>query len=453
MFEAFLIVVAAAAGFLVAWQVRRPSQADSQQLRELQSGLASSQGTLTETQRQLQQRDAALAESAKAMLREQELRVAAETRAAEVERSVQEQRRLLTEDEKRLREAFEALSARALRENNEQFARQASEQVKPLSEAIERYRGELREIEQQRQSAYGKLTQQLQDLAGAHQHLSRSTAELSTALRSPQVKGRWGEITLRRAVEAAGLNPHCDFVEQLTVANGEGSQRPDLVVRLPGGRTIVVDAKAPTSAYLDAVEARDAATREAALAGHARAIRAHMQTLSGRSYWKQFQATPEFVVMFVPGEAFFAAALEQDRELIEQGVRSKVILASPTTLIALLQGVAYGWQQQDMLRHAQEIGETARDLFERICRFADHFARIGESLRRATDAYNEAIGSWQRRVLPAGRRIAALGVRVENEKAADLQQVEVTPRELPESYVTTVSPRARQNELGFGAER
>ncbi|RMF73475.1 MAG: DNA recombination protein RmuC [Planctomycetota bacterium] len=434
MTETFLVIVGLLAGGIAGWLIGAARAGAAAQAREgeMQAQIAAAESRLTEVRTQLADREQRLADAEKQIRLEQQARVQAETRTEEVRKQIEQQRQLLEETEKRFKEAFDSLSAKALRANNEEFTRQAGERIKPLLDALKRYEEQIKELEKQRRTAYGSLTEQLKQIAGTHQELARQTTSLSTALRSPQVKGRWGELTLRNAVELAGLSEHCDFDEQATRATDGGAARPDLVVRLPGDRVIVVDAKAPTSDYLAAVEATDEQQRKAALAAHAKAIRQHMRGLSDKSYESLFERTPEFVVMFVPGEAFFAAALEQDHELIEDGIRKRVILASPTTLIALLRTVGHNWQQQALLENARQISKTAAELFERVCKFAEHFGKTGDSLRRAVEAYNQAVGSWERRILPTGRRIAEMGVRVKNEKSMALEQIEPAPRLLTE---------------------
>jgi len=245
------------------------------------------------------------------------------------------------------------------------------------------------------------------------------------------VRGRWGEITLRRVVEVAGMSTHCDFVEQQSVAAAEGRLRPDLVVTLPGGRTIVVDSKAPLTGFLDAVEAADETIRRDGLLRHARAVRTHMQNLSAKAYWEQFTTTPDFVVLFLPGESFFSAALEQDRGLIEDGIQQRVVLATPTTLIALLRTVAYSWQQQQVTENAQRIAAAGRELFDRIGKFAEHLGKVGDGLRRATDAYNNAVGTWSTRILPSGRRLTELGATNPDQSFPELDDVPRAPRTVP----------------------
>jgi len=332
-------------------------------------------------------------------------RVQAETRLEAERANLDEQRRLLQEAEAQLKDAFKALSAEALKDSRQQFLGDAGERLRPIQDLLKTYEERLREIEKARTDAYGGLRTHLDALSQAHQTLQKEAHQLREALRSPTVRGRWGEMTLRRVVEVAGMSPHCDFDEQASVTTEEGRLRPDMTIHLPGDRLIVVDSKAPLAAYMDAAEAADAASREAALARHAADVRKHVQALSRKAYWDQFSEAPDFVVLFLPGESFFSAALEQDRSLMEDAVRSKVFLATPTTLMALLNVVAHGWRQQEMAENAERIGETGRELYDRVRIFVEHFAKVGDAIGRASKAFDAAVGSYASRVEPQARRL------------------------------------------------
>jgi DNA recombination protein RmuC len=322
--------------------------------------------------------------------------------------------------------SFEALHAKAdgaLQQRQEAI----DGLVRPLQESLLRYDEHMRLLEQSRQSAYGGLDQHLKSLAESHQRLQQETGNLVKALRAPVVRGQWGEITLKRVAELAGMVEHCDFVEQQSITAEDGRYRPDMVVQLPGSRRIIVDAKTVLSAYLDAHDARDDAQRTEALRRHAEQVRKRMDELSLKAYWSQFDRAPEFVVLFLPGEQFLGAALDQDPRLIEEGFARGVVLATPTTLVALLRAVAYGWRQERMTAHAEEAGRLGKDLYERMAVLAEHFNDVGHALSKSVSAYNRAVGSLETRILPAARRFKELGVSSDKEIPL-LEPAELVPR-------------------------
>lgn len=379
----------------------------------------------------------------------QQARVAAETRIEDTTRQLTDQKALLEQARQELMGSFQALSGEALKQNNEAFLKLAAVSfealqvkaegelaqrqqaidglVRPLHESLQRYDEQMRLLEQSRQSAYGGLDQHLKSLAESHQRLQQETGNLVKALRSPTVRGQWGEITLKRVAELAGMVDHCDFVEQQSVTGDDGRVRPDMVVRLPGGRQIIVDAKTVLAAYLDAHEAQDDTQRAEALRRHAVQVRSRMDELSLKAYWTQFDRAPEFVVLFLPGEQFLGAALDQDPRLIEDGFARGVVLATPATLIALLRAVAYGWRQEQLNAHAEEAGRLGKELYERMAVLAEHVNDVGQALGKSVSAYNRAVGSLETRILPAARRFKELGVSSEKDIPV-LEAAELVPR-------------------------
>jgi DNA recombination protein RmuC len=292
--------------------------------------------------------------------------------------------------------------------------------VRPLSESLGRLETHVRELERAREKAFGSLGEQLQSLA-------RETTTLSTALRSPQIRGRWGEITLRRVAELSGMVKNCDFSEQET-REGDGVRiRPDMIVRLPGGRTLVVDAKVPLTAYLDAVSATDETARRTALHRHGQQVGEHVRQLASKQYWNQFQPAPELVILFLPGDHFFSAALEGHPDLIEESLARKVVIATPVTLISVLKGIAYGWNQEQLAENAEEIRRVASELYDRVQLVHDHYADTGRLLEKTVESYNRSVGSWDSRLLPALRKMRELGVSCGDEPEAP-EQIDVLSR-------------------------
>ncbi len=406
---------------------------------------------VAELRRQAEQQDRELADLHGRLEQEQKAAVEARTRLEAAQQAVEEQRKLLAEAGEHLTENFKALSTDALRANNQSFldlakqslgamlteARGDSDQrqeviqrlVKPLHDALARYDDQIRQLETKRDQDYGGLSAQLKELTSTQQRLQKETANLVTALRNPRVRGRWGELTLRRVVELAGLAVHCDFTEQKTVDSENGRLRPDLVVHLPAGRQIVVDAKVPLEAYLDALAASSEDEQRAALLRHAQQVRTHMSTLAAKAYWDQFPDTPEFVVMFIPGEAFLQAAAEVDPSLIEEGLSRRVVTATPTTLVALMRAVAFGWRQEQIAENARQISDLGRQLYERLRTLAEHFEEVGTSLGRAVTAYNKTVNSLEARVLTAARRFQELGAAA-GEEIPLVEPVDQAPRAL-----------------------
>ncbi|HSN03737.1 MAG TPA: DNA recombination protein RmuC [Nitrospira sp.] len=441
-----LILGAMTSGFLVSSRSSRRFQQESVE----QIGRAERAESLAAELRRQAEQDRVEGERLRADLAlAQQARAAADTRLEEAQKNVAEQKHLLDQARQQLLESFQALSSEALKQNNQAFlnlARVSFETlqakaegdlsqrqqaidslVKPLHDSLQRYDEQMRLLEQSRQSAYGGLDQHLKSLAESHQRLQQETGNLVKALRAPTVRGQWGEITLKRVAELAGMVDHCDFVEQETVTGDEGRFRPDMVVQLPGGRQIIVDAKTVLAAYLDAHEAQDDVVRAEALRRHAEQVRSRLDELSLKAYWNQFDRAPEFVVLFLPGEQFLGAALDQDPRLMEEGFARGVVLATPATLIALLRAVAYGWRQEQLTAHAEEAGRLGKDLYERMAVLAEHLNDVGHALGKSVSAYNRAVGSLETRILPAARRFKELGISSEKDIPV-LEPAELLPR-------------------------
>jgi DNA recombination protein RmuC len=360
----------------------------------------------------------------------------AQARLADADEQISRQRADFDKALTNMQVTFKGLSTEVMRESREEFLKQAEpklgEHLRPLKDALARYEQALREIEGKREQAYGGLENMLGVIKKGQELLSRETVALSSALKSPTARGRWGEVTLERVVEVAGMSQYCDFDRQASVTTAEGRQRPDLVVRLPHGRSVVVDAKVPLGEYMKAMESGDEAARKGYLAAHSKAVREHMRNLGLKNYWAQFDPTPDFVVLFLPGESFFSAALEQDRALIEDGMQSRVILATPTTLIVMLRSVAMSWQQEQLAENSQRISDAGKDLFERCTTFARHLGGVGKGLESALSNYNKAVGSWESRVIPGIRTLKELGAtRSPDAELPSIDGVQTIPRALP----------------------
>jgi DNA recombination protein RmuC len=384
----------------------------------------------------------------------------ARSRVARLETELEHEHRAVA-TEAALKEEFAAtlkgLSADAVRELRKEAKEDLEERqqavermIAPIKDSLQKVDGGVRELEKARAEAYGALTTQVRSLAEAQRQLQSETSNLVTALRAPAVRGRWGEMQLRRVVEMAGMVAYCDFVEQASVMSDERRVRPDLVVRLPGGKNVVVDAKAPLQAYLEALEAPDEATRQARLRDHARQIRDHVSKLSAKGYWEQFEPTPEFVVLFLPGETFYSAALEQDPSLIEAGAAQHVIIATPTTLIGLLRAVAYGWRQETVAESARAVSQLGGELYQRLGTLAGHFVTLGKRLDGAVGAYNEAVGSLETRVLVTARRFASHGISASDEIPA-LEPLERSTRALQSPELVDRPPLAPAGDVADAA--
>ena len=311
--------------------------------------------------------------------------------------------------------------------------------VEPIHKALEKTEQQVRELEKERKQAYGSLTKHLETMAESQHMLRGETRHLVQALRRPEVRGQWGEMTLKRLAELAGMVDRCDFYEQESGRSEEGALRPDMVVRMPDGREIVVDAKTPLDAYLCAVEAKDDETRNKELQRHARKVRDRVKELAGKHYWQQFKRSPDFVVLFIPGDQFLGAALEFDHKLLEDALQSKVILATPTSFVALLRAVAYGWRQESLAENAEKIRQLGEDMYARLATFAEHLTRLGRSLDNSVASYNKAVGSFDARILPGARRFIEMGIAAKT-TVPEPDQIERSPRNVASSSAENDTP-------------
>ncbi len=368
--------------------------------------------------------------------------------------ALQEEREVAFElAQARLSKAFSDLSNQSLRSNSENFLRLAEQNlgahqekakrelserekavealVKPIRDALDASQKQIAELEKSRSEAYGGIKSQLEAMQLSQKSLTQETQNLVKALRRPEVRGRWGEITLRRLVELAGMVEHCDFVEQVHTSGDGQTIRPDMVVRMPDQRELVVDVKTPLDAYLEAAEAADDAQRQLGLERHARNVRAHIRLLASKAYWNQFEESPEFVILFIPGDQFLSAALSEEPDLIEYALSHQIILATPTSFVALLKAVAYGWRQLALADNAREIRVLAEDLYGRLATFVTHMNRVGRQLASSVENYNKAVGSLERSVLPGARKFVDLGVHAKKE-VEKLETLEPVPRTMIE---------------------
>ena len=449
----FLIFAGIVVGAVVVWLLLR-----AQSQRSYEKGQADSATQVAALQERLAARDQEAQKLQQACDKEvtqrEQIREDNANLKAQLEgerRAAQERSESFKQAAGELSEKFKALSRDALKDNNQssldlarttlekfqisaqgdlELRQRAIDQlVKPLKESVERVDGKIGEMEKARAGAYSELREQVRALATSQLQLQSETGNLVKALRTPHIRGRWGEIQLRRVVELAGMLQYCDFTEQETVTGEDGRIRPDVIVRLPGGRTIVVDAKVPFDAFYESISTTDDAVRVERLKDHARLVRAHIGQLSKKSYWETVQPTPEFVLLFLPGESFYSAALEHDPKLIEDGVNQGVIIATPTTLIALLKAVSYGWRQEQMAANAQEVSKLGKDLYDRLRKFTEYFADIGKNLDRALESYNKGVGSLEARVLVTARKFKERGA-IAGEEIEVLEPIDKAARAL-----------------------
>jgi len=433
------------------WAANRARRAEAVRLRDLETRLATQEGGAGAIREQLASSRGEIERLHGELRAVTAEKADAEARVRETRASLEEQHRVLEDTKVRLTDAFRALAADALKSSSEDFLRLAEQRfkalaqeaagdlearkvavanlVQPLQHAVEIYQKEARELEEKRLRDIAGVGLQLAEIAQAHTALQRETSNLVNALRAPQVRGRWGEIALRKTAELAGMTKYCDFTEQATVQVEGGRLRPDMVVHLPAGRDIVVDAKVALNAYLEALEASGPEQREAALQRHTQQVRMHVRRLASKEYWSQFPQAPEFVVLFIPGEAFFAAAAERAPDLLEDALANQVLIATPTTFIGLLLTAAYGWRQEQVTENAARISELGRQVYERLSVLIEHFGGIGKALERSVEAYNKAVASLETRVLPAARRFPELDPG-SGKPIPELDPIVQTPRAL-----------------------
>jgi DNA recombination protein RmuC len=423
----------------------------SNQTSQLEAKARSAEAVVGELRQQVLQKDKDLDQIRTVLDGERQAKTEALTKLDAAQRGFDEQKSLIETMKKEMTDTFNALSSAALKSSSEDFLRLASESlgkvvtdtkgrlgehqaamdgmIKPLYETLKRYEEQIKTMEEGRHKAYGSLEEQLRSMASTQENLQKETSNLVTALRKPQVRGRWGEMQLRRVAELSGMSIHCDFTEQQSVDTEKGKIRPDMIVHLPMDREIVVDSKVSLEAYLDTVNAATEDEKRSRMEKHAQQVRTHMNKLASKEYWSQFKQSPEFVVLFIPGESFLGAAVEVDSSLIEDGIEKRVIIATPTTFIALLRAIAYGWRQEQVTKNAQEISDLGRQLYERMVTLVQHFENVGKSLEKAIGSYNRAVGSMESRVLPSVRKFKELGV-TGSEEIPVLEKVDQMPRNL-----------------------
>lgn len=459
--EIIFLVIGLVIGGAVVWFIaisrlkgrfsQQISQVQSDYLRqiaEVEGRAKGAEAVVNELRQQVQQRESDINHIRTELDRERQQRVEIATRLEEAQKNLEEQKAMIELMKAELTDTFRAHASAALKSSNEDFLKLASEHlgkilaetkgklgehkealdgtIKPLQEMLKRYEEQIQQIEKQRHESFGSLAQQIRTLSSMQEQLQKETSNLVTVLRRPKVSGSWGEIGLRRVVELAGMTAYCDFYEQESVYTDTGRLRPDMIVRLPNGREIVVDAKAPVDAYLNAVSASSEEEKKKAIASYISQIRNHMAMLSSKAYWDQFKQSPEMVIMYLPGESFFSAALEHDHKLIEDGSTKRVIISTPTTFIALLKAIAYGWQQEQITKSAQEISNLGKELYERFSIVLEHFSKTGLAIRKAVESYNEGVRSMESRLIPSIRRFKELGVSTQKDIVSPVEISQTT---------------------------
>ena len=451
------LIIGIIIGGIAVWFISANKFKDesASKIHDAENRASGNENTILELRKQLADKTVESADLNRKYIFENTLKVKAETQLEETKKNLEEQKKLLDEATNKLKETFNSLSSEALKSNNKAFLdlakstletyvtsaqgdlakRQAviSETLKPIKESLENYEKNLKEIEKTRLTAYGDIKNYLDGLKLSQEGLQKETNALVTALKSSQVRGRYGEIGLRRVVEFAGMNDYCDFEEQVSVTTEDGKLRPDMIVKLPGNRRVIVDSKVPLAAYMQAFETTDDKVKSEFLLSHSKAVREHLKQLSTKAYWSQFRDTPDFVVLYMQIESSFGAALEIDRTLIEDGINNRIIFATPTTIITLLKTVAFSWQQEKIAENSKKIWETGVELYNRINTLVEHISKVGDNLKSAVDNYNKAVGSIETRFIPSVKKLKELGAADQNKDLSELFPIDRTIRVLPDS--------------------
>lgn len=442
------LVVGLVAGAVIAWLIARRTNVSSMDALREQMAQAN-QNALTFAETQLHKNEESFVKLRQEHEEAKVARERAESDLRNAQKGLEEQKKHIEEIRLQMVDKFKALSSEILRQTLEDAKGDISQKqqaidslLRPVADTLKRYEEHITALEKSRQQAYGNIEAQLKQVSQSTQQLQKDTYSLNQALRMPQIKGRWGELTLRRIVELSGMTEHVDFVEQVSVDTEDGRLRPDMIIHIPGGGTLVVDSKVPLNAYLDAMECQVEDERSAHMARHVQLVKTHVRGLSSKSYWNQFEKAPDFVVMFIAGESFFSAALETDRGLMEEAMESRVILASPTTLMAVLVSVARSWRLEQFAENAEEIRRLGADLYERVAKFVENFGGVGRALDQAVTSYDKAVGTLERRVLVSARKFRELGATAQAE-IAEVQPVERVPRTVQADLLV---PAANDND-------